>query len=244
MGRRRFTLIELLVVIAIIAILASMLLPALNRAREKARSVSCISNLKQNGTTLTMYANDNQDTFPQLYVKQSGYQIGSITTSDEIRWYGFLYHNGYSTDLKIPHCPSSVGEFPSSDKFNTDVQAYSYGMVKWSNSESKSYRMNFQGSDGKTVSPSNRALAMDSTKTSGSKWIPISMVEWGVQYEGRTSTTMGAPGTTNGTGYMRHGDTGVNTAFFDGRAACVKPNFTDNAFFFVRKQDYSTLQVF
>ncbi len=61
MRKAIFTLIELLVVIAIIAILAALLLPALNRARDKSREVSCLSNLKQMGTAIGMYAGDNKD---------------------------------------------------------------------------------------------------------------------------------------------------------------------------------------
>src|ERR1035441_3592995 len=78
---REFTLIELLVVIAIIAILASLLLPALARAKEKVKAIKCISNLHQMALSYTLYANDNRDDIVTLYLFQTA-PPGSLYRSE------------------------------------------------------------------------------------------------------------------------------------------------------------------
>lgn len=112
--RRGFTLIELLVVIAIIAILAAILFPVFAQAREKARAVSCLSNVKQLGLSLMMYVQDADETFPTSWAK------------------GFLgdanfFVQPYMKSTKILLCPSKTVSTSAADAVCGENTNDSYG---------------------------------------------------------------------------------------------------------------------
>lgn len=87
-SRMSFTLVELLVVIAIIAILASLLLPALNKAREMAKTAVCASNMRQTGLLILQYASDNGEIVPLLFDGTSNVTYADGNT--RCYWYSYL----------------------------------------------------------------------------------------------------------------------------------------------------------
>lgn len=158
---KKFTLIELLVVIAIIAILASMLLPALKNARERSKTLLCLSNLKQVGVALYVYAGDSNNYLPINQIGPSSGMDGPWTCSWADTWAHKLAKAGAiktyeKGDSSILVCPSiyPYGKFES----HSYIYGYRYPATEWWKL-SNEYLINTWEPK---RSPSNTALAGDS----------------------------------------------------------------------------------
>lgn len=129
-----FTLIELLITIAIIAILAAMLLPALNKAREKGRQSTCANNLKQIGLAYHMYMDDNKEWLP------SPYNSGG-TAGINLRWFDQIrrYTKVKWSSSKPRHAEGCLYYCPSHKKLDRNVEWVSYIHVTGNAGEPQDY---------------------------------------------------------------------------------------------------------
>jgi prepilin-type N-terminal cleavage/methylation domain-containing protein/prepilin-type processing-associated H-X9-DG protein len=209
---RLFTLIELLVVIAIIAILAAMLLPALSKAREKARQASCLSNCKQLSLAIMLYCDDYGQRLPCGYHNQSP-GPGRPT------WFTLLTSGGYQTDTKAAICPAG------------NISATSYN--------GRGYGGTFSILGNGVYNPLNRfsspsytSILADAvviteasrTYTDPTTWVPTTGA---VHWQWMTPSNIDGSGshlsnTSTNADYLRRGiprhNAGINAAFMDGHA--------------------------
>ena len=173
MKRKWFTLIELLVVIAIIAILASMLLPALNQARQRADTASCLGNQKQCFLAMRMYMNDHND---QLYCRETQPNDSNPVWSAQLRKLNYITAG---SDRKVFYCPNSK-KLPA---FDPQSSYHSYAAVLADNGNSV---LDFKAQKYASIKPSELFLGGDGASLSATGSKPDYRMSYGNYVSGRS----------------------------------------------------------
>jgi prepilin-type N-terminal cleavage/methylation domain-containing protein/prepilin-type processing-associated H-X9-DG protein len=216
--KKHFTLIELLVVIAIIAILAGMLLPALGKARMRAHTAHCISNMKQFGSAVAMYASDNNDFLSYTYGMPAG----------KYGWFCYFPYLGISLSHPVDFtgkdqepnmlkCPSAKYK----SKYNGLITSYGFYSTRIANLQGAPYVPAFAGNATYPPNKYNRIQWPSKLFGIGDGRLNISYYndKWGAAQPTPAASDIGD--TTENPRYRHSGL--VNVMFMDGHAKSFFP---------------------
>ena len=213
--KRGFTLIELLVVIAIIAILASLLLPALAKAKEKAKAINCLSNMRQISLAYTLYANDNKDDIVTLYLFSKA-PPGALIPGDVTWWVDLLRPSLQGTN--VIKCPSVL-------KGNFGIAMNHPELTAWSDSSRP--KLSTVKRPAESIPSADTGLISNPSERNSDRWVEKPGDQF-LYY--RTPTNLGYYDSDPQRPVPRHKGRG-NAGFVDGHAQSIKISLIGLQFF-------------
>lgn len=217
MKTRGFTLVELLAVIAIIGVLGALTIVATSRARESARNATCLSNLRQIGTGLMLYANDHHGLITGRAYADEYKSDG--TTATYTHWYRKLGRGGYVDksnaygDSPVFYCPSYTPNAPTDPEVDDPINIYyRYGMRNWVPNEA-----------GWTLNDEKRLLPLNAIENPADFFLVADSI---LISQGMQAYSI-PQGSTDWAIHLRHNGN-ANTVFADGHVASMGRDYFAN----------------